>query len=299
MKESRILTILQQNYEVSVEDIEFLRESGGTTYIVRGEDRKFLLKAAGKVFWNTIQQSVDVMCFLAERSFPVPAVIRTKWGTRMLEGVEEGEDYLLVLYEYIEGKEPDLRLCGEKVGNMVGWLHKMLLSYSGALIKRDFRFFMERYIEILRQKNYPKAEVYAELGIELWEKVKDCPVGVCHGDLHRGNLLETSDGKIYLLDFDTICLAPRMFDVAVMCDMTDYFQLKSDDVKNTKIVYGRFLKGYKRHMRLKEANWASFQDWVAIRHFQLQATIIEIYGPDCIDEQFIDQQLKWLENWKA
>ena len=31
--------------------------------------------------------------------------------------------------------------------------------------------------------------------------------------------------------------------------------------------------------------------WVAIRHFQLQATILEIYGVDCIDEGFIDGQL--------
>lgn len=290
--------ILQQNYEVPAETVEFLRESGGTTYLVQGVDRKFLLKAAGKAFWNTIQQSVDVMCFLAERSFPVPAVIRTKWGTRMLERIEEGEEYLLALFEYIEGKEPDLRVCGERVGHMIGWLHKMLPSYSGALIKRDFRFFMERYIEILRQKDYPKAEIYAKLGTELWERVKDCPVGVCHGDLHRGNLLETADGKIYLLDFNTICLAPRMFDVAVMCDMTDYSQLKSDDIKNTKAVYGRFLKGYARHIKLKEANWASFKDWVAIRHFQLQATVVEIYGMDCVDEQFIDEQLKWLENWE-
>lgn len=297
MEKSRLLTILQQNYEVPAETVEFLRESGGTTYIVQGKGQKFLLKAAGKVFWNTIQQSVDVMCFLAERSFPVPAVIRTKWGKRMLEGTEEGVDYLLVLFEYIEGTEPDIRKCREKVGDMVGWLHKMLLSYSGALIKRDFRFFMERYIEILRQKNYPKAEVYAELGTELWERVKDCPVGVCHGDLHRGNLLETADGKIYLLNFDTICLAPRMFDVAVMCDMTDYFHLKSNDIKNTKAVYGGFLRGYTHHIKLKEANWASFRDWVAIRHFQLQATIIEIYGLDCIGEQFIDEQLEWLENW--
>ena len=65
MEESRLLMILQQNYEVPAETVEFLRESGGTTYLVQGGDRKFLLKAAGKAFWNTIQQSVDVMCFLS------------------------------------------------------------------------------------------------------------------------------------------------------------------------------------------------------------------------------------------
>lgn len=41
----------------------------------------------------------------------------------------------------------------------------------------------------------------------------------CHGDLHRENLLETVDGKIYLLNFDTIveiygidCIDNHFFD---------------------------------------------------------------------------------------
>lgn len=118
-------------------------------------------------------------------------------------------------------------------------------------------------------------------------------------DLHRGNLLETADGKIYLLDFDTICIAPRMFDVMVMCDMTDYFNLQPDDIKITGEVYEKFLAGYTRHMELTEWERASFCDWVVIRHFQLQATIVEIFGIDCIDNDFIDNQLQWLQSWIA
>ncbi len=215
----------------------------------------------------------------------------------MLKISEEGQEYLFVLYEYIEGKEPDLCVCGEKVGELVGRLHKLLLAYEGKLVKRDFRFFIERYIEILCRKNYPKSDTYADLGAKFWERVKNCPMSVCHGDLHRGNLLETVDGKIYLLDFDTICVAPRMFDVMVMCDMTDYFNLQPDDIKTTREVYESFLTGYTRHMNLTEAERASFNDWIVIRHFQLQATIVEIYGIDCIDNHFIDKQLEWLESW--
>ena len=54
------------------------------------------------------------------------------------------------------------------------------------------------------------------MGDRLWEKVKDLPTGICHGDLHRGNLLQDHDGKIYLVDFDTACRAPYMFDVMVI-----------------------------------------------------------------------------------
>ena len=89
-----------------------------------------------------------------------------------------------------------------------------------------------------------------------------------------------------------------MFDVMVMCDMTDYFRLKPDDVELTMKVYREFLAGYAAHRTLSREEIRSFPYWVAIRHFQLQATIVEIYGPDCIDEAFIDGQLYWLNQWE-
>ena len=100
------------------------------------------------------------------------------------------------------------------------------------------------------------------------------------------------------MDFDTVCRAPIMFDVMTMCDMTDYFRLKPDDVELTMKVYREFLAGYASHRTLSREEIRSFPYWVAIRHFQLQATIVEIYGPDCIDEGFIDGQLYWLNQWE-
>lgn len=297
MEANKILSILQESYDRNITRVEFLRDGGGTTYIVNSEAQKYLLKIAGGAFLDTFRQSVDIMCYLANCEFPVPAIIKTKSGLPILEISEQGQEYQFVLYEYIEGKEPDLCVCCEKVGDLVGQLHELLLAYTGELVERDFRYFIERYINILRKKNYPQADAYAHLGASLWERVKDCPVGVCHGDLHRGNLLETAEGKIYLLDFDAICRAPRMFDVMVMCDMTDYFDLQNDDVITTKAVYESFLTGYTRHIDLKKMETASFNDWVAIRHFQLQATIVEIFGIDCNDNHFIDRQLEWLIKW--
>lgn len=299
MKEKRILKILQENYDSQIEEIQFLRDSGGTVYIVKSKKQTFLLKIVKETFRDTICRSVEILSYLSEKHFPVPAIIRTVSGASMLEVMEEGQEVLFILYEYIEGKEPDLSQCAKKVGELTGELHRLLSVYQEKLIERDFQFFIGRYIEILRRKNYPRTNRYMELGTELWERVKDCPVGVCHGDLHRGNLLETKDGTIYLLDFDTVCVSPCMFDVAVMCDMTDYFNLQAEDIRITEEVYENFLIGYRKHHTLAEAEQAAFGDWVAIRHFQLQATIVEIYGLDCIDHDFIDNQLGWIENWDS
>ena len=297
MDEAIILRTLQENYDEKITDVEFLRDGGGKTYIAHAENKKYLLKIAGNTFHDTIRQSVNMICFLSEKHFPVPSIVKTRSGKAMLEQSSTDEDSLFILSEYITGKEPDLTQRAEQIGDLIGQLHALLSIYEGKFVKRDFHFFIERYVDILHRKQYPKAEIYAEIGKKLWTYVKDCPVSVCHGDLHRGNLLETADGKIYLLDFDTICTAPRMFDVMVMCDMSDYFHLKPDDVAKTTTVYNHFLKGYTKQIALTEEERASLPAWIAIRHFQLQATIVEIYGIDCIDERFIDDQLQWIQEW--
>lgn len=71
-------------------------------------------------------------------------------------------------------------------------------------------------------------------------------------------------------------------------NMTDCFNLKKEDIALTKKVWQKFLSGYTGYHALSREEILSFPYWVAIRYFQLQATIPEIYGNECIDEGFID-----------
>ena len=297
VEQKELLAILREQYNLETASLQFLRDGGGTAYIVKNADRKYLLKVVGNAFARTAHQSVAIMRYLEDQEFPVPQTVLTKDGLPMLEAELNGQNVRMVLQKYIDGKEPDLKLRAEEVGALVGRLHKLLNDYPGELVLQEYTFFVGRYLNFLRQKGYSRLLEYTELGEKLWQRVKGLPVGNCHGDLHRGNLLETQDGTIYLLDFDTVCRAPIMFDVMVMCDMTDYFHLKSADVQTTREVYARFLMGYAQTCPLSHTERRSFYDWVAIRHFQLQATMIEIYGIDCMDEKFVDMQLDWLKNW--
>ena len=289
--------ILALNYGIESPSLEFLREGGTTTYIVNGRS-KYLLKVIGSAFSDTARQSASIMRYLEENGFPVPKTILTKSGEAFFETEIDGEKKLFILMEYIDGNEPELETCPDEVGAMVGRFHQLMERYPAELVSHGKEFFIDRYIGFLRKKNYPRIKEYEELGERLWDKVKELPQGNCHGDLHRGNLLQNADGKIYLVDFDTACKAPLMFDVMVMCDMTDYFNLKQEDIELTKEVYRKFLSGYSEYHKLSREEINSFPYWVAIRHFQLQATILEIHGVDCIDEGFIDGQLYWLNKWQ-
>ena len=289
--------VLRLRYGIRTSAVRFLREGGGTSWRAEG-DGTFFVKEIGPAFAATARQSVSVMRFLEERGFPVPKTVLTRDGDALPEIRAGEETRLLLVQEFIEGEEPDLEARAEEVGTLTGRLHDLLEDFPGELVPRGKAFFIGRYLDFLRRQAYPRLSAYAELGEALWRRIENQPCAVCHGDLHRGNLLETAQGRVVLLDFDTVCRAPAMFDVSVMCDMTDYFRLKQKDVDTANAVYRRFLSGYETIRQLTPAEKGSFFDWVAIRHFQLQATILEIYGIDCVDEAFIDRQLTWLTDWR-
>ena len=297
MDENVLLEILSEYYGIEHPSLEFLREGGGHTFIVNGKT-KYLLKVIGGAFADTARQSVSLMRYLEGNSFPVPKTILAKDGNAIMETEADGEKKLITLMEFIEGDEPDLKERASDIGALTGRLHLLMEQYPAKPVSHDRDFFIGRYLEYLRKKNYPRLDAFEKLGENSWEKVRNLPQGICHGDLHRGNLLQSADGQIYLIDFDTVCGAPLMFDIMVMCDMTDYFNLKQDDMSVTKEVYRKFLSGYSAYRPLSREEVLSFPDWIVIRHFQLQATILDIYGIDCIDENFIDGQLYWLNRWQ-
>lgn len=290
-----ILELLQKNYDINIDSLTFNRKGGCVSYIVNSGNEKYFLKIIDNAFLDTAIQSIDIQQYLIKNDFPVPKIVNTKDSSPYFIY----DNQLFVLYEYIEGVEPNLDNDAEKIGKLVGKLHELMSSYSGKLTTHNKEFFVDRYIEILRKKHYSdeKLNEYIEIGNSIWNSVKDLPCGFCHGDLHRGNLLQTADDKIYMLDFDTACFAPQLFDIAVMCDTTDYFNFDKNEFHHTTKIFNHFMKSYSKYNQLN-FDIKPFYEFIALRHFQLQATIVEIYGLNCIDEEFINKQLGWIKQWR-
>lgn len=300
MTERQILSVLRKQHTADMATVAFLRDGGCVSYIVSGGGKKYLLKIVKQAFIDTAKQSVDIMAFLAGRHFPVPRIIRTAEGTPYFAMHEGGRESICILFEFIEGREPELGEKMEETGELVGRLHQLMSRYDGSMTFHGKGFFIDRYIDILRRKEYPEEKLarYIEYGNELWENVKDLPKGYCHGDLHRGNLLLTPSDQLYLLDFDTSCRAFPAYDTMVICDSTDYFRFDPEGFDRAARVYGQFLRGYRKVHAITDAERDAFYTCIAIRHYQLQATIMEIHGLDCVDETFIDGQWDWLMRWK-
>jgi Ser/Thr protein kinase RdoA (MazF antagonist) len=294
---NHIIEILNQNYNLHIKNIELFREGGNLAYVVYGEDNKFFLKIIRPPFIENALYSIDIQLYLMKNQFPVIPIVLAKNDAAYVETHINDERKIFILYEYIEGEEPDPENT-EKVGELIGKLHRIKKNFTGELPVRDKYFFIERYLEIMRIKKYDKVDAFKEYGDELWEKIKNLPRGYCHCDLYRGNIHQDSSGILRVMDFDTSCIAFPMYDVALFCNDTNWYNFEYDGYEKSKVRLEQFLKGYLKYYSLSREEIAAFYDMIAVYHFQLQATIMEVYGYDCVGVDYFDKQYDWLIKWK-
>ncbi|MCL2709226.1 MAG: phosphotransferase, partial [Defluviitaleaceae bacterium] len=292
---SGLLRALRENYPVAFDKIEMFRDGGSVSYAVYSRGERYFLRMVKPAFRANAVTGVEIQSFLSERGFPVPPVVPAFDGRPFAEA--RGE--LFMLYGFIEGCESDPERDAEKIGALIGRLHLEMRNYAGDLIMRDKQYYVGRYVDILQSKDYPRSGEFAAYGEALWDRLKGLRQGYNHGDLYRGNIHADSSGRLFLLDFDTSCMGFPMYDSALICNMTDYFELSAGGFDKSKAVLARFLPEYLKYCPLSENEIDSFGDLIALYHFALQATIIELHGPDCVDSAFFDRQLEWLTKWSG
>jgi Ser/Thr protein kinase RdoA (MazF antagonist) len=290
----RIIETLNQNYAINFDRIELLRDGGSMSYLVWSGEDQYFLRAIKPALFDTAITGVAVQLFLQNHNFPVPTVILSKEGQPFVKT----EDAPLILYEFIDGEDSNPEQDAEAIGALTGRLHSIMQSYPGEFVKRDKYFYIGRYLEILRKRQYPRIDEYVVYGDALWEEIKDLPRGYCHGDLYNGNIRKSRDGKLYLHDFDTACEGFPMYDPALICDRTEYFKFDEQNFEKSAQILSRFVPEYRKHHALKQCEINTFFSLIAVQHFSTQATIMEIYGLDCLSDEEIDSQLDWLYRWR-
>ncbi|MBN2853246.1 MAG: phosphotransferase [Clostridia bacterium] len=300
MEEKEILVLLNHSYDIEFKSLSLFRKGGCHSYIVLSSRKKYFMKVISKAFMETAKQSLNVLMHLEKSGFPSPKIILTVIGLPYFDVIDNDDVKSGILFEFIEGEEIDQGEGAEKIGVLVGQMHSIMKSFKEDLPVKGKEFFIDRYIDILKKKNYDpiKIETFREYGDYLWERAEKLPKGFCHGDLHYGNLLKTISGDIFILDFDTSCYAFSVYDVMMICNSTDYFTFDENGYHKSTSTYESFLKGYTKYCSLTDYEIEVFYDLIAMYHYQLQATIIEINGLDCVNDKFIDNQLDWLLKWR-
>ncbi len=297
MNHKKIIEFVDVNYGIKINSIKSLEDGVTKSLVLTSESAKYILKFALKSFEHTIKESLNVLRYLELKSFSSPKVILTNSGetNTLLE-----DETIAFLYHFTEGSHIEDDVDYIKLGSLVGELHEHMKDYPTSLSIHSKDYFVDRYVRILEQKEYSQKKIsdYIKLGDLLWDNIKELPSGYCHGDLHLGNIIKTLDGNYSILDFDTSCLAFSAYDIMVLCNSTDYFVYQESEFEATITNINQFLLGYEQYRKLSKNEKDSLYYLIGIYHYQLQATIIEIYGIDCVDHEFIDKQYNWLMAWK-
>ena len=300
MEAQDVLAHLQANYPYRFTDAVFVRDGGSRSYRVDGPDGAYFFRDVKPAFSDTARTAADIQLYLHRQGVSVPRILATTDGEPYIALPESDGLHLAVLYEHIAGSEPDMEQDAERVGDLVGRMHRAMRDYDGSLPAREKPFFIDRYLAQQQSMGYPpqKVDAFRRHGERLWARVQQLPRGFCHGDLPVGKLHRAEAGDLFILDFDTACRAFPLFDITLVCNATDYFTYEADGHARTQARLERFLSGYTPHVPVSEPERAAVFDLLAIYHYQLQATILELYGLDCVDMDFLDRQYEWLMRWE-
>ncbi|MDF2539665.1 MAG: aminoglycoside phosphotransferase [Herbinix sp.] len=293
-----LLNTLNIKYAKPFEDIKLHRDMIGYVCVVYSGNDRYILKLFRSNQTNQAIQSIEIMKYLLESDYPTPNIITTADGMPYFFFHEQEESRIGVLYEFVEGIEPDKNKEIENIGRHTGKLHHIMKGYPTDLDHHGKVFFIDRYINLLTKMCYPRVDRFKEHGDMLWKRVEGLSNGFCHGDYHTGNMLLNAKGQNVLFDFDAAAIAFSVYDIAVICDMTNYFEFTEQGYADTDGMLRRFLTGYGEQNRVSEEEIQSVYDFIAIRHYEVQATIVENLGLACIDEAFVDDQFEWLMKWE-
>lgn len=288
-----LLNKLNKEYEIKFTELKLIRDWIGRTYAAAATDvKRYVLKLFRPQYAAEAVMSAGIMTHLRQNGVSVPEVIATRSGDMKFTF----GDMTAVLYEFIDGGdvESDGRLS--ELGALSRQMAECMEGYSGEVPVHGKEFFIDRYVAIMRRNGYPRAGEFEKLGRRLWAQVARLPVAFCHGDFHCGNMIQRG-GETVVYDFDACALCTPAYDAATVCDVTDYFSLKPEN----------FVDGYRRTLEnarefakgrgLSEAELSAVPACVAIRHYDIQATIIDVVGHGRPDFDFLDSQLEWLQSW--
>jgi len=224
-----------------------------------------------------------------------------------------------VLYEFVEGSVPDFTTATTgaattaagagasditAVGRQIGRMHNLMSDYPRPLIKRGKGFYIDRYIKLMQEFGYSatKTSALAAYGDRLWRSMEQLPAGFCHGDLHSGNMIKTGNDRFILFDFDVASHAYPVIDAATLSDKTNFNRLDDSAYDNTRRMFERFYQGYSRERTLSDREIAAIFDFIAIRHYELNATITEyrlpLRGTSWMSDAVFDEQYEWLMRWR-
>ena len=295
-----LITVLRKAYALRDASVQLHRDWIGYVYTVHTQASDYIFKLYRPFHTPFALHSIGILQYLAAQGFPAAQILPTATGEDYVTVETPQGTAIAMLYPMMIDQEPDAERDLLPIAAQAGALHRVMAGYPGALDRHGKAHFIGRYLRILERIAFPQDKLFdlKEYGDRLWEPFTASAPGFCHGDLHCGNMLKDAQGRYWLFDFDASCLAHPSADIATMVDRTDYFHLRKDGLIKTQRALERFAPAYEaaRGKALTEQDRRAVYAFIAIRHYDIQATITDCQG---FSMQNLENQHRWLMDWRA
>ncbi len=295
-----LLKIINESYLIGINQIALHRDMIGRVYFCRGGASRYVLKLYRCHHTENALNSISVLQYLRDNGYPVVSIVPTYTGEMsIMLDTPEGR-CVGILYDYVLGVEPVIETDIANIGAQIGRLHEIMKRFPCRLPKRGKEFYVDRYVSILKEVEYspPRIVKLEELGGRLWKRMELLPRSFCHGDLHSGNMIQTHSGDYVLLDFDVASQAHSIIDVATLCDCTDFNNLNSLAYDSTMQRTAEFHQSYSKISTIGQTEIDAIVAFIAIRHYEIIATILSCEGLQGVSRPFLDEQYEWLLQWE-
>jgi spectinomycin phosphotransferase len=234
--EERLRACLQKQYDLSPITLEFLPRGkdyyAGVYRVVSEEGSAYLLKVTSRRLY---EPGCLVPAYLSEHGItsvvaPVPTKNHALWMKLL--------DWTVIVYPWISGDTSLMGMTNEQwkeVGSIFKRIHQAELPAGGFPGLREETFNPAEYarwihnfeadpLRLRYSESGPAYQLHADwmahqstihtalatlekLAVSL--KGRSLPYVICHADMHPANLIRDQYGRVFVIDWDEVMLAPK------------------------------------------------------------------------------------------
>lgn len=304
-----LLPVIKDRYEIGEgKECRFICNGLNDTYLIISSTGKYILRIY-KAHWRTrddVAFEVELLLDLKNKGIPVSAPIAQIGGDYVMEFTAPEGNRFAVLFTFADGgssdnKEENFALYGKEAAKM--HLAMDVFQSVHERFQIDLDHLIDRPLQSIRRflSHRPEDYKYLEsLSKELRRRIEEMSPelewGLCHGDLHGGNVHFGENATLTHFDFDCGGFGWRAYDIAVLLWARVRSKQKEDF---TNKLWDAFLAAYQEHKTLSGRDLQAIPLFVAIREIWLMGLHTgnsQIWG-SWQDDRYFSKNLSFLRNW--
>lgn len=303
---------ITSNYDIDYNcTIELLADIGNFVYSIKDGSQLYIFRIFATLkSISAIESEIELLNFLKGYNLSIEAPIINCNGLYLDTIKLNNSVWNCAMYSGFQGVIYDEILTSDqsqKLGLLTGNLHNALDAYSG---KSSFsRLGFEELILIPWQRIKPYVlqnkelhDFYETVIMKSMAKLKKhenhLSWGICHGDLHAGNVIFNNEPGLF--DFDLCCHGWRLYDLATfiwsVIPREDYSKETLDTIE---VSIKSFLNGYMIQRKLSSVELELLYNIVLLRHIWRQADRInfEKHIAEWQSEKHFIVQMNRMKKW--